>query len=29
MHPSADGIRTIVGRILPTVEKAIAALPKD
>ncbi|MBB6010914.1 acyl-CoA thioesterase-1 [Aquamicrobium lusatiense] len=29
MHPSAAGIRTIVGRILSTVEKAIAALPKD
>lgn len=29
MHPSAEGIRTIVGRILPTVETAIAALPKD
>lgn len=29
MHPSAEGIRTIVARILPTVETAIAALPKD
>ncbi|MCK9552995.1 arylesterase [Aquamicrobium sp.] len=28
MHPSADGIRTIVGRILPAVEEAIADLPK-
>lgn len=27
MHPSVDGIRTIVQRILPTVEQAIAALP--
>lgn len=28
MHPSAEGIRTIVDRMLPTVEKAIAALPQ-
>ncbi len=29
MHPSAEGVRTIVGRILPAVEKAIAAPGKD
>jgi len=29
MHPSAGGIRTIVERILPTVEQAMAALPQD
>lgn len=28
MHPSVDGIRTIVDRIAPAVEQAIAALPK-
>ena len=27
MHPSAEGIRTVVENILPSVEQAIAALP--